>query len=90
MSSLRKTLHPGTRIRLRTHPDGGWRAEGTIVEVGSRTAVALMDGYGANQDTFNLLEWHEGEMEAPHGDWAILRDQAPNEDHAAALPPTYH
>ncbi len=85
---LQNRLQPGTHVRLKTRPQDGWRAEGTIVEVRATTAVALMDDHSFHEGDW--YGWHEGEVEAPYYDWAIMRDQQPNPDHAAALPPTYH
>lgn len=73
-----RELRHGMRVRLRFRPADDWRAQGTIVHVRPTTAIALMDDF-----TVLGPYWQEGEVEAPLGDWVILRDQTPNPDHAA-------
>ncbi len=86
---IQNRLRPDTRVRLKTRRCDNWRdrwrSEGTIVEVRATTAVALVDDHPSLEGCW--YDWHEGEVEAPHYDWAIMRDQEPNPDHAAALGP---
>jgi hypothetical protein len=86
-----RELRHGMRVRLRTRPANDWSARGTIVDVcpGRGTAFALMDDHCCETWAGDWLYWHEGEVEAPLGDWVILKDQEPDPDHAAAMP-TYH
>lgn len=83
-----RRLRPGLRVRLKSRAQDGLGAEGTIVETRAATAVAIMDDHAIREGDWYYA--HEGEVEAPYHDWAVLRDQTPNPDHRAALPPTLH
>ncbi len=85
-----RQLKRGTRVRLKTRAPDGWQSEATVVEVRATTVVALRDDHTAREGVCDWLYWQEGEVEAARHEWAVLRDQTPNPDHAAALPPTYH
>jgi hypothetical protein len=84
-------LQPGTRVRLRGKSPRDLHAIGTIVEMRRDTAVALMDTHSfPGNDLGAAIEATEGQIEAPFACWIRMRDQEPNPDHIAALPPTLH
>ena len=85
-----RELRPGTRVRLKTRTMNGWQGEATIVQVRGNTAVALRDDFIIHEGASDWVYWYEGEVEAALHEWVVMRDQTPNPDHVAALPPTYH
>jgi hypothetical protein len=70
-----RDFEPGTRVRLKppARMMSGWRGTGTILY----GTIALKDGCTSHHP--------DGTAEACDWQWAIMRDQTPNPEHAEAL-----
>lgn len=70
---IRWSFHPpGTRVRLKVPTIGGWRGTATMLDGGN----AIRDGGVDPVD--------DGITATPY-EWAKMRDQAPNPEHAALV-----
>ena len=71
-------LPTGTRVRLKTRTMSGWRGKATILL--PYQGKAIKDGWTPD-GTWSF----DGYVEACRHEWAVLRDQTPNPEHATAL-----
>lgn len=69
-----RDLPIGTRVRLKAgvHTFSGWRGTATMLDGGTAIKDGATDRFG-------------GLIDATREEWAVMRDQTPNPEHAAAV-----
>jgi hypothetical protein len=75
-----KQLERGMRVRLKVRTITGWKGTATIID--PNIGEAIKDGFVV-KGSERWDNWG-GLVEAARHEWAVLRDQTPNPEHALA------